>query len=554
MNEQNDPKNNLSAVRALVQDLQSNLISSRVENPETYRYILYTRKSTDEPSKQARSLSDQLVECKELAELLKLRITKVIAESESAKEPDIRKKFRSMIDMIEAGKAEGILAWHPDRLARNMREAGEIVDLLDKRIIKDLKFKSFTFENTPSGKMLLGISFVLSKQFSDQLSENIKRGNRRSVEEGRYLSTAKHGYYRDRDLMQWPDGQNFVLVKDAFRMRLENKSLQEIADYMNRHDYRRQNRARTRREIYKMNQKEVSDMLRDPFYCGALVYGTSIVNLPEQYGFTPVISVEQFNKLTKKDAISKNFKLTKRSVSGGEKLAALLNGMVICAYCSHLMYPNINKKKVGQKINRRFYLRCDQKGCKQYGKSTRAKVIVGFVKALLADNPFATKAAYSHYKTEMKRLAAKKVTEERQELKSSTAFLREELKRRSRTLEALKGTDDLEVKKLFEQEISQRSHRIERLEEGIDQQKEILKQNPDNILEFQKFFELMQKLPQLIEKTTVMKELDEILRQIFVNFTIENKKVASYSLKSPFKELFEASKATTLSSGGDGGN
>jgi hypothetical protein len=39
----------------------------------------------------------------------------------------------------------------------------------------DLKYTNFHFENTASGKMMLGIWFVFSKQYSDKLSEDITR-------------------------------------------------------------------------------------------------------------------------------------------------------------------------------------------------------------------------------------------------------------------------------------------------------------------------------------------------------------------------------------------
>src|SRR3989344_5108908 len=154
-----------------------------------------------------------------------------IEEKQSAKEPDIRPKFRKMLDDIKQGKYDGIIAWHPDRLARNMKDAGEIIDLLDKQIIKDLQFVSFTFENDTAGKMLLGMSFVLSKQYSDKIRDDVKRGIRRSIEDGKYLSKAKHGYYRDRNMMLRPDGDNFTLLKNAWQMRLQGKTQEVIAKY-----------------------------------------------------------------------------------------------------------------------------------------------------------------------------------------------------------------------------------------------------------------------------------------------------------------------------------
>jgi len=123
-----------------------------IDAPKKYCYVIYVRKSTDEKDKQIRSLGDQIIECKEFAEKNGLKWVDIIKESESAKEPDIRPKFRKMLDDLKTGKYEGVIAWHPDRLARNMKDAGEIIDLVDKEIINDLKFVSFTFNNDTSGK------------------------------------------------------------------------------------------------------------------------------------------------------------------------------------------------------------------------------------------------------------------------------------------------------------------------------------------------------------------------------------------------------------------
>ena len=202
-------------------DLANLLISirgeSEVKDPAQFRYVVYARKSTESEERQIRSLGDQIADCEQMAENRNLTMVgKPIRESESAKEPGIRPRFRKMIDDLNGGKYDGVIAWHPDRLSRNMRDAGEIIDLLDKGIIKDLQFVNFTFDNNASGKMLLGIAFVLSKQYSDQLSDVVTRGIRRSIEEGKWLTTAKHGYYRDRNQLLRPDGNNFHLIKKAW--------------------------------------------------------------------------------------------------------------------------------------------------------------------------------------------------------------------------------------------------------------------------------------------------------------------------------------------------
>ena len=62
-----------------------------------------------------------------------------------------------MLDRIECGEANGIIAWHPDRLARNAVDAGRIIDLIDRGMLTELKFQSYRFENSPEGKWMLGI-------------------------------------------------------------------------------------------------------------------------------------------------------------------------------------------------------------------------------------------------------------------------------------------------------------------------------------------------------------------------------------------------------------
>jgi DNA invertase Pin-like site-specific DNA recombinase len=48
-----------------------------------------------------------------------------------------------MMEQVEQGKVDGLLAWHPDRLARNWVDAGHIVNLLDTWKQAALRFTTF---------------------------------------------------------------------------------------------------------------------------------------------------------------------------------------------------------------------------------------------------------------------------------------------------------------------------------------------------------------------------------------------------------------------------
>src|SRR3989344_1080177 len=149
------------------------------------RYVLYARKSTESEERQILSIEAQVSELKEFAAKEKLEIVASLCEAQTAKEPG-RTKFAEMLSFLQSGKADGILSWHPDRLARNSIDGGQIVYLLDTGKIKDLKFPTRWFENTSQGKFMLNIAFGQSKYYVDNLSENVKRGIRQKLRNGVY--------------------------------------------------------------------------------------------------------------------------------------------------------------------------------------------------------------------------------------------------------------------------------------------------------------------------------------------------------------------------------
>lgn len=99
-----------------------------------------------------------------------------------------------MLSFLECGKADGILAWHPDRLARNSIDGGQIIHLIDHGLIRSLKFPTFWFEPTPQGLFMLNIAFGQSKYFVDNLRENVKRGLRQKIRNGTWPGWAPVGY------------------------------------------------------------------------------------------------------------------------------------------------------------------------------------------------------------------------------------------------------------------------------------------------------------------------------------------------------------------------
>ncbi|PIV12748.1 MAG: hypothetical protein COS47_00970, partial [Candidatus Nealsonbacteria bacterium CG03_land_8_20_14_0_80_36_12] len=197
------------------------------------KYFLYARKSTDEPDRQILSIEAQITELKEFAEREKLNIVETFIESQAAKIPG-RPIFNEMIKRIESGEAEGILAWHPDRLARNSIDGGQIIYLVDTGKITTLKFPTFWFDTTPQGKFMLNIAFGQSKYYIDNLSENVKRGLRQKVRRGEQSGVAITGYLNDKvNHKIIPDPERFPLVRKMFELyAIGEYSLKDLRNKM----------------------------------------------------------------------------------------------------------------------------------------------------------------------------------------------------------------------------------------------------------------------------------------------------------------------------------
>ncbi len=173
--------------KSLLNYLQSEIDLRTNRKPKhELKYVLYARKSSEEKDKQEHSIEDQISECKKFAKIQGLKIVEVVTEEKSAKTSNNRPKFLKLIEDFEneTSNYDGIISWHPNRLSRNMLEAGRIIDLLDSGKIQDLKFASFTFNNDSSGKLLLSITFAMAKEYSDNLSTNVIRGKESNLERG----------------------------------------------------------------------------------------------------------------------------------------------------------------------------------------------------------------------------------------------------------------------------------------------------------------------------------------------------------------------------------
>ncbi len=496
------------------------------------KYVLYARKSTVDESRQIRSIPDQIAECEQLARRLGLNVIEVLEESQSAKKPNLRPVFRQMLTNLKKGIYDAILAWNPDRLARNMLEGGEIIDMIDQDQIKDLKFVTHYFTKDANGKMLLGMAFVLSKQYSDDLSQKVERGvKRRFLTEGK-TPVPKYGYINEEGLYR-PDNEggcrNFDLMCEAWQMRKKQTSIEIISNYLNEQGLYRL--VKHTGEKLKMEPQKLSDIFHDSFYYGVLNQAKQQVDLRELYDFEPAVSEDDWNHIQ-----SLSYRRIKPSKP--HKLTFYpLRLMVLCLFCGMTMRVGASKSRMGKRL---LYYRCDNKNCTRKKKSIRSKAIfVDFLYKFVADGLNFTEAEYKKYYEGISHITDQKRQKLRMELNSKRGALKV----------VKREIDELTYKIVgYKQEDRIWIANRKRLDGLEDQEKELtqdiakldkLLADPErDKLSLEQFLNLSKNAIKTA-KSPIPEVKDAFCRKIFLNLTVDEEKVASYQLKPPFDVLLK---------------
>ena len=517
------------------------------ERPAVKNVFLYIRQSTDEKAqRQVRSMDDQQRECELLAERLGLNIVEIFREDKSAKHPHQRPIFKSMMKALSykteaKRRADGILSWHPNRLSRNALEAGQIIQMLDDELIKDMFFPAYSFHNDASGKEHLFIEFARAKGYSDQLSISVMRGNSSREREGAMIYMSKFGYRKKREfpgkpalcsLFPIPCEIDFPIVQRMFELRGNKTSLEGIEMTLKREGL-------TPR-VGKMCKSRIGRILTDPFYHGKWVINKGKKNervkdmlamqLPDCTRFTPVLSESEFL----------NCQTTQKRAERQHKTIKHINPFpmpVVCQRCQSKMRPCWKKiKRAGGVVENQLGYECqtrvDGQRCKQ--PRLKADVLYDHIAEALQTLKLDKKQyqrflvgseAYIRKKTETLKQDRIKQTKAVQKLKARKLAL---LKQKATLIEngALTDSDGAFLK----DEIREVSRLLKEAEAERQNLSGDIKRK---IMGFRKFIELSQNLhQQWLDANLAQKQ--KISEKLILNLSVESREIRSESWSPAF--------------------
>ncbi|PIR87816.1 MAG: hypothetical protein COU10_02570 [Candidatus Harrisonbacteria bacterium CG10_big_fil_rev_8_21_14_0_10_45_28] len=447
---------------------------------------MYARKSTDVEDKQVRSIEDQITELRVFAKTEGLNIVEEFIEKQSAKIPG-RPIFGEMIKRVESGEANGILAWHPDRLARNSVDGGRVIYLLDCGHLAILKFPTFWAENTSQGKFMLSIAFGQSKYYVDSLAENTKRGLRQKVRRGEYSSLAPIGYINDvRTKTIIVDKKKSAIIRRAFELYAQNGSrLDDISTFLAQHNIFSSGGKRIKRD-------RISFILSNPFYYGHFRYAGEIHEGKHQ----PVVSKKIFDKVQE---ILKQRGKPQKAKNKPQPFCRLLS----CATCNMMITGEykIKKQKNGNVHNYTYY-RCTKKrkDMKCHEPCIRQEELDKQLSSLLQKFSLGPDWA-----AELRTILAK---DKKEAAQSSTAFVQE-------SRERIK-TISLKLQRLLdgylEQDIEQEIYRVEKAKllsekKSLEEQSTSLEQKRTGWLEpLEEWIKEAENLPKIAQESNLFEK------------------------------------------------
>ena len=195
------------------------------------RAIIYCRKSTDRWDRQQLSVDSQESEARKIAQREWLEIIEVFRETKSAKDP-WRPKFNEMMSYFTKKKADCIITWKLNRLARNPVDEWTIKWSIQNGIVKTIYTQSETFR-TWDNVLIMWMQFWMSTQYILDLKVDIDRWVKRKIEMWWVCQKAPLWYINRIETKSIEiDKLKSKWVKEIFKLRTQKMAHKTISEIL----------------------------------------------------------------------------------------------------------------------------------------------------------------------------------------------------------------------------------------------------------------------------------------------------------------------------------
>lgn len=472
------------------------------------KYIIYARKSTESEDRQSLSIQSQIIEMQEIARRNDLQVVKIFQESKSAKNPG-RPVFAEMLDFIRSKKAEGILCWKIDRLARNPVDEGMIKWMLQNETIKQIR--TFDREYNPDDNVVIAsIEFSMANQYIRDLSKNVKRGLAEKVRRGEYPGCRPIGYLIEpKTKLIKIDPEVAPYIREAFELYATKKwSALRITTKL----YEDGLRSKSGKKLYRSRLYRI---LSNPLYCGLFEWNGKVYKGVHE----PIISKQLFDEA--QERLHPDRYMKRETVR-----QFLFRGLAVCGECGLKITAEIKKGHT--------YYRCTKsRGTKQCSqKYVREEDLTDKVRQQLALYDFndeklgdIIEAAEIKYAEMMNGTDTRK-----KELEASITEIR---KRRESLIE--KFIDNAIPKEIYDRKYSESIGEEADIEEKMQG---LGNENGDAIADIRTIAQFTKVAHEIFNRgdETIKKEITSLISS---NFGLNDRKIAYFNLNAPFSWLAE---------------
>jgi DNA invertase Pin-like site-specific DNA recombinase len=282
----------------------------------TRRAIVYTRLSEDREGARL-GVDRQEQDCRQLAATLGWPVVAVRSDNDiSAMGRKPRPGYAALLEDLEAGRSDAVLAWHTDRLHRSPVELEGYIAVCEPRNIPTQTVKAGPLDlATPSGRMVARLLGATARYEVEHMVERKQRERHQAAADGRWAGGRRPYGYRA-DGVTVVEGEA-AEVRWACEQVLAGRSLRSIAAELNARGQRTSTGGPWR-------QDTIRDVLLRPRNAGLMQHRGEVVG---RAGWAPLVDETTWRGVK---AILED---PSRRTNPGAPPRWLMSGLARCGVC-----------------------------------------------------------------------------------------------------------------------------------------------------------------------------------------------------------------------------